>query len=186
MRKFGFASLTVAMMAAGLHCGPAAAAMYQFTPMGSTPIGLPVQVQIEFAGSALPASGSKFDSDIGGIVSFLFRVGSFEADLGDLLAVQADCANPGSVTCGGSQLDYAFAPDKGSIRFNNTSSDFEFSYDGGLAVGAFSTDFLGPAECRDGGTCDFRGLWTEVGEPIAALFLIGGLAFAGLARRRPG
>lgn len=184
MRKWGLGSLAVAMMAAGLQSGPAAAGAYKFEPTGSSPAGLPVQVWIEFVGDAFPVSGSKFDSDIGGLASFLFKVGNFEADLGDLLAVQDDCANLASVTCGGSQLDFEFSPQKGLIRFNNTASDFEFAYDGGVAFGAFNTDFLGPPECRISGTCGFRGLWTEVNEPTAAMLLIGGLAFAGMARRR--
>jgi hypothetical protein len=185
MRKFGMAALlSVAATAVGLQAGPAAAAINTFTPFASTPDGLPVQVSIEFADGAGPVSGTKAGGGFSGIVDFLFKVGSFEADLGDLLAIQAACAPANPPCASGMKLDYDLAPEIGSIWFNDTNSDFRFSYGAGLASGSFNTDFIGPADCRISNTCNFRGSWTEVSEPAVALLLVGGLAVSGMARRR--
>lgn len=186
MRVHGVMSLlAVATMAAGLQSGPVAAAAYMFVPGGTNPSGLPVQIEIAFADGAGPVKGDESGGPFTGVTDFTFKVGNYEADLADLQAIQSTCAtfNP---LCGTSIiLDYDLAPEKGSIRFNDTARDFSFTYGEPWAFGSFNNDpGAGPDECSFSGTCTFRGLWTQVSEPTAALLLIGGLAVAGMARRR--
>lgn len=187
MRKLVVRSLAVAVVASGLQAAPAAAAAYLFIPNWTNPPGLPVHVQIDFADGAGQVQGTRSSGNFSGIDSFLFRVGTYEADLTDLLSLKALCIDENPATCQSSfLLNYDLSPEKGSIQFNDTARDFKFEYDAGLGEGYHNNDpGAGTAECNLTGTCRFTGLWTQVSEPTMAFLLVSGLAIAGFARRRP-
>lgn len=183
MRKYGAASLlAAATVATSLLASPVAAATYKFTPFATDPDGLPIEVRITFANGAGPVVGTKFSNGLPGIVDFLFKMGDFEADLDDLLALQT--CDPSDPICEDSILEYDLKPEAGSIYFNNTASDFYFEYNAVIASGFFNTDYIGPEDCRETGNCSFVGNWTDVAEPGSLGLLLAALGMSAGLRRR--
>jgi hypothetical protein len=160
-----------------------ASTIYTFHQTGSTPGDLPIAIEMVFDGTPGPIAGTTLTGDFAGLTAFVFRTTGIEVDLLDLQNLQGFCAaNPFSFQCAPSLMTYDLGPDEGSLRFNNTSFDFSFSYGDGWLTGSFNTDFPGPAACRQSGACTYEGRWlVAVAEPATLGLLAAGLV--GLAHR---
>jgi len=182
-------SLAMQVLGAGALVTEAGAApiAYAYRQTGSTPGNLPIAIEMTFADPGVDIAGNSVAGGFTGLLHFSFRTTGVEIDLQDLKDRQAFCAaNPGGILCAMGMMSFDLTPDEGSLRFNNTSFDFAFTYDEGGLRGSFNTDFPGPAECRRSGACTYEGRLVEVPGPAGAALLLGALVPLAVLRRRRG
>lgn len=188
LRRQARAAIVGGIVAASAMVAGAAqsAVTYAYHQTASTPGDLPIAIEMTFANPSGPIAGNVYDGDFAGLVHFSFRTTGINVGLQDFLAMQAQCdANPSHFLCNLGTLSYDLRSEAGSVRYNNTSFDFAFSYGDGSLRGAFNTDFPGPAACRLGGVCTYEGAWrpavAAVSEPATLALLLAGLL--GVVRR---